>query len=84
MDPQLKSQLLDWLLRYRAATGEERRYLGQQVEAFTALVNGLEEEAWLSALLAHAKDGTPIPMVVRRADLAVAEVRSILLPAVID
>lgn len=81
MDTQIKSELLDWLSRYRAATGEERQRLGQQVEAFTAALAGLEEQVWLSALLDHAKDDTPIPMVVRRADLAAAEVRALLLPS---
>lgn len=80
MDPQIKSELLDWLSRYRASTGIERQRLGQQVEAFTAAMSNLDQQVWLSVLLDHAKDDLPLPMVKRRADLAVAEVRSITLP----
>ena len=80
MERQIKSELIDWLSRYRASTGEERRRLGQQVEAYTAALSGLEEQVWLSTLLDHAKDDTPIPVVVRRADLAAAEVRALTMP----
>lgn len=79
MDSKTKSELLDWLRSYRASAGEERRRLGQQVEAFTAALSGLEEQVWLAALLDHAKDQVPLSTVASRADLAVAEIRSIML-----
>jgi hypothetical protein len=80
MEQRHKDELLDWLKRYRAATGEDRQRLAQQVEAYTAALAGDAEQTWLSTLLEHMNDDTPSAMVARRADLAVAELRTLMAP----
>lgn len=79
MDQARKKALLDWLERYRAATGAARDQLGAQVEAHTVKLNGTLEEVWFDALCANMETATPIAMVGRQADLAYAETQAMLL-----
>lgn len=79
MDPSLKAGLLDWLQRYRAATGEDRTRLAAQVEAHTALLSSMPQQAWLDVLCANMQTTTPIRTVAKRADLAYAETQALLL-----
>lgn len=78
MEQRHKEELLDWLKRYRAHTGEERKRLAQKVEAYTAALAGDAEQAWFSTLLEHMEDDVPLMTVARRADLAVTELRALL------
>lgn len=78
MDQARKTALLDWLERYRAATGAARDQLGVQVEAHTVTLNGMLEEAWFSVLCANMETTTPIVMVGLQADLAYAETQALL------
>jgi len=80
MEQRHKDELLDWLKRYRAATGKARQRLAQKVEAYTAALAGVDEQIWLSTLLEHMQDDTPLVMVARQADLAVAELRTLMAP----
>lgn len=79
MDKARKTALLNWLERYRAATGAARDQLAAQVEAHTVMLNGIPEEAWFSVLCANMTTATPIATVGRQADLAYAETQALLL-----
>lgn len=79
MDPSLKAGLLDWLVRYRAATGEARTRLAALVEAHTALLSAMPQQAWLGVLCENMETTTPIETVARQADLAYTETQALLL-----
>lgn len=82
MDQTLKDGSLQWLERYRAATGAERERLGRQVEALTALCSSAADLAWLDVVIQNRDTTTPIALVTQRADLAYTETNALLLTGV--
>lgn len=79
VDQTLKDAMLQWLERYRAATGAQRESLGGQVEALTALCSSAADLSWLDVVIGNRATTTPIALVTQRADLAYAETQALLL-----
>lgn len=79
MDQSLKDGMLQWLERYRAAAGTERKRLGAQIEAFAPLCSTAAEQAWADVVIQNRDTTTPIALVTQRADLAYAETQALLL-----
>jgi len=67
-----REALLAWLVSYRSAKGSERKRLGMQVEAHTAMADGAQDQIWLAVLHANAETNTPVDAVAAEADRVAA------------